>query len=84
MGGQSTHLRRSHKWSASRIAFDLQAWGITTSRRTVSLHLLVLGPNRQDGQAAASTIRGRHACATAQSNISALFDGPGAANWPPS
>ncbi|MFW6723741.1 helix-turn-helix domain-containing protein [Streptomyces sp. MAR4 CNY-716] len=40
-------LRRTEKWSASRIAFELQADGISLSRRTVSRHLLALGLNRR-------------------------------------
>lgn len=35
------------KWSASRIAFELQAEGTDISRRTVSRHLLALGLNRR-------------------------------------
>lgn len=40
-------LRRSHKWSASRIAFELESEGITISRRTVTRHLAALGLNRR-------------------------------------
>lgn len=40
-------LRREQKWSASRIAFGLRDEGIKVSRRTVSRHLLALGPNRR-------------------------------------
>lgn len=41
-------LRRSHKWSAARIAFEqLQAEGIAISRRKVSRHLNALGLNRR-------------------------------------
>jgi transposase InsO family protein len=40
-------LRRAEKWSASRIAFELQAEGIWLSRRTVSRHLHALGLNRR-------------------------------------
>lgn len=40
-------LRRSQKWSASRIAFELQAQGITVSRRTVTRHLAKLGLNHR-------------------------------------
>jgi transposase len=36
-------LRRTHKWSAARIAFELQAEGIEISRRTESRHLVALG-----------------------------------------
>jgi transposase len=39
--------RRTQKWSASRIAFELRDEGIEVSRRTVSRHLLALGPNRR-------------------------------------
>lgn len=40
-------LRRAHKWSAARIAFELQTAGVTISRRTVSRHLLAFGLNRR-------------------------------------
>ena len=40
-------MRRTHKWSASRIAFELQADGATISRRTVTRHLETLGLNRR-------------------------------------
>ncbi|MGW5587692.1 IS481 family transposase [Streptomyces sp. NPDC003857] len=40
-------LRRSQKWPASRIAFELQTGGVTISRRTVSRHLLALGLNHR-------------------------------------
>ncbi|MFC8867969.1 IS481 family transposase [Streptomyces sp. NPDC057148] len=40
-------LRRTEKWSAARIAFELQTEGISLSRRTVSRHLLALGLNRR-------------------------------------
>ncbi|NBM16163.1 hypothetical protein GUY61_11035 [Streptomyces sp. GC420] len=40
-------LRRAEKWSASRIAFELHAEGISLSRRTVSRHLLALGLSRR-------------------------------------
>jgi transposase len=40
-------LRRSQKWSASRIAFELQAQGITVSRRTVTRQLARLGLNHR-------------------------------------
>ncbi|WP_053664638.1 IS481 family transposase [Streptomyces sp. MMG1121] len=40
-------LRRAEKWSAFRIAFELQTEGISLSRRTVSRHLLALGLNRR-------------------------------------
>ena len=39
-------LRRARKWSAERIAFELGRQGVTTSRRTVSQHLVALGLNR--------------------------------------
>jgi transposase len=39
-------LRRTKKWSASRIAFQLRDEDINISRRTVSRHLLSLGLNR--------------------------------------
>ncbi|MGX9924240.1 IS481 family transposase [Streptomyces sp. NPDC002248] len=40
-------LRRTKKWSACRIAFELRDEGIKISRRTVSRHLLALGLNRR-------------------------------------
>lgn len=40
-------MRRSHKWSASRIAFELAQAGFSISRRTVSRHLANLGLNRR-------------------------------------
>ncbi|OYO19084.1 IS481 family transposase, partial [Enemella dayhoffiae] len=40
-------LRREHKWSASRIAFELHADGVAVSRRTVTRHLAQLGLNRR-------------------------------------
>jgi transposase InsO family protein len=48
-------LRRTRKWSGSRIAFELGRQGVAISRRTVSRHLLALGLNRRrfidpDGQ----------------------------------
>jgi len=40
-------MRREHKWSASRIEFELALEGITISRRTVSRILFQLGLNRR-------------------------------------
>lgn len=40
-------VRRTKKWSASRMAFELQAEGIPLSRRTVSRHLLAPGQKRR-------------------------------------
>lgn len=40
-------MRRTHKWSASRIAFELQADGITISRRTVTRRLASLALNHR-------------------------------------
>ncbi|SMX83743.1 Integrase core domain-containing protein [Brevibacterium aurantiacum] len=40
-------MRREHKWSASRIEFELALEGTTTSRRTISRILLQLGFNRR-------------------------------------
>lgn len=40
-------LRRAHKWSAARIAFELTQAGISISRRTVSRHLAAVGLNRR-------------------------------------
>ncbi|KOV67906.1 IS481 family transposase [Streptomyces sp. MMG1121] len=40
-------LRRTQKWSASRIVFEPRDEGIQISRRTVSRHLLALGLNRR-------------------------------------
>lgn len=41
------HLRRTRKWSATRIAFELNRDGIVISRRTVTRHLAHLGLNRR-------------------------------------
>lgn len=41
------HLRRTQKWSAARIAYELQTEGMAISRRTVSRHLNALGLNRR-------------------------------------
>lgn len=40
-------MRRHHKWSASRIAFELDQRGISVSRRTVTRLLAHLGLNRR-------------------------------------
>jgi transposase len=40
-------MRRHRKWSAARIAFELNAGGVMISRRTVSRHLMALGLNRR-------------------------------------
>ncbi len=40
-------LRREHKWSASRIAFELHADGVAVSRRTVTQHMAQPGLNRR-------------------------------------
>jgi hypothetical protein len=40
-------MRRTRKWSASRIAFELGRRGVAISRRTVSRHLVALGLNRR-------------------------------------
>ncbi len=40
-------MRRERKWSASRIAFELDQEGIGISRRTVTRLLAQLGPNRR-------------------------------------
>ena len=40
-------LRRTRKWSASRIGFEPSQQGVIISRRTVSRHLAVLGLNRR-------------------------------------
>ena len=40
-------MRREHKWSASRIAFDLEQVGTPVSRRTVTRLLAQLGLNRR-------------------------------------
>lgn len=39
--------RRKRKWSAARIAFELDQRGVKISRRTVSRHLAALGLNRR-------------------------------------
>lgn len=41
------HWRRTWKWSASRIAFELNSEGIAISRRTVTRHLTQLGLQRR-------------------------------------
>ncbi|MFC8246502.1 helix-turn-helix domain-containing protein [Streptomyces chartreusis] len=40
-------LRRTHKWSAARIAFELAQAGPPISRRTVNRHLAEIGINRR-------------------------------------
>lgn len=40
-------MRRTHKWPASRIAFELQATGVDISRRTVTRHLATLNLNHR-------------------------------------
>lgn len=40
-------MRRGRKWSAARIAFELNARGVVISRRTVSRQLVTLGLNRR-------------------------------------
>jgi transposase InsO family protein len=40
-------MRRTRKWSAQRIAFELGQRGMAISRRTVSRHLVALGLNRR-------------------------------------
>jgi transposase InsO family protein len=40
-------MRRGRKWSAARIAFELNARGVVISRRTVSRQLITLGLNRR-------------------------------------
>lgn len=40
-------LRRTHKWSAARIAFELTTTGTPVSRRTVTRYLAQLGLNRR-------------------------------------
>ena len=40
-------MRRERKWSARRMAHDLAGDGVTVSVRTVSRHLVHLGPNRR-------------------------------------
>lgn len=45
--GRIEELRRGHKWSASRIAFELNETGIVVSRRTVTRLLAQLGLNRR-------------------------------------
>ena len=44
---QIEQLRRTRKWSATRIAFELGSQGVRISRRTVSRHLVALGLNRR-------------------------------------
>lgn len=45
--GRIETLRRTRKWSAGRITFELVAEGIVISRRTVTRHLHQLGLNRR-------------------------------------
>ncbi|WP_431791823.1 IS481 family transposase [Kocuria palustris] len=40
-------MRRTHKWPASRITFELRADGVTIGQRTVSRHLAELGLNHR-------------------------------------
>lgn len=40
-------MRRDRKWSAARIAFELNVRGVVISRRTVSRQLVALGLNRR-------------------------------------
>ncbi|BBY39355.1 hypothetical protein MMAN_34890 [Mycobacterium mantenii] len=40
-------MRRGRKWSATRIAFELNARGIVIGRRTVSRQLVTLGQSAQ-------------------------------------
>lgn len=40
-------MRRTHKWSAARMAFELASEGAAISRRTVTRHLAELGLNRR-------------------------------------
>jgi transposase len=40
-------MRRTYKWPASRIAYELQAADVTVSRRTVTRHLAALGLNHR-------------------------------------
>lgn len=63
------HLRRTQKWSAARIAFELQAEGITISRRTVSRHLNTLGLNRRRFIDPSGEMR-RSNCATRRAGFS--------------
>lgn len=44
---QIESMRREHKWSASRIAFELEQVGTPVSRRTVTRLLAQLGLNRR-------------------------------------
>lgn len=44
---RSESMRREHKWSASRIAFELEREGTPVSRRTVTRLLAQLGLNRR-------------------------------------
>ncbi|MEU7346120.1 IS481 family transposase [Streptomyces bacillaris] len=44
---QIERLRREHKWSATRITFELSAQGIQISRRTITRHLEQLGLSRR-------------------------------------
>src|SRR5699024_8838795 len=44
---QIESMRREHKWSASRIAFELEQAGTPVSRRTITRLLAQLGLNRR-------------------------------------
>ncbi|MFD6115590.1 IS481 family transposase [Streptomyces yangpuensis] len=53
---RTEELRRTHKWSAARIAFELSQAGTPIGRRTVRRHLAEIGLNRRrfidpDGEA---------------------------------
>lgn len=45
---QIEQMRRSHKWSAARIAHELEEQGSPLSRRTVSRYLAALDLKRSD------------------------------------
>lgn len=45
---QIESMRREHKWSASRIAFELEQTGTPASRRTVTRLLAQLGLSQRD------------------------------------
>jgi transposase len=54
------HLRRTQKWSAARIASELQAEGIAISRRTVSRHLDDNGSRYRADMFARALLGARH------------------------
>ncbi|MGB9378127.1 MAG: leucine zipper domain-containing protein, partial [Mycobacteriales bacterium] len=52
---QIERMRRQPKWPASRIAFELEAPGTGSSRRTVARHLAALGLNHRSSSTRTAT-----------------------------